>query len=164
MNPTILSRAGAACRQRGAAAVELAVILSATMLLMLPALAFCVLLFYQYNVVKTASDDAAAYLASIPRAAFMTNAQRQAAKALAAQMVADAVTGAGITANTTVNPALVWCSGLTSSCSAVVPAFIGVEVYVELDVMGFSALYTLLADRPTNMMSYTVKAASPYVN
>lgn len=164
MSVPILSCARAAFRQRGAAAVELAVILSATLLLLLPALALCVLLFYQYNVVKTASDDAAAYVASIPRAAFMTGTQRQAARALGSQMVANAVEGAGITANTTVYPALVWCPGATVSCSSAVPAFVNVEVPVEFDVMGFSVLYSLIADSPINKVSYTARATSPYVN
>jgi Flp pilus assembly protein TadG len=164
MNPTFLSRAGAACRQRGAAAVELAVILSVTLLLMLPALAFCVLLFYQFSVVRTASADAAAYVASIPRAAFMTNTQRQNARALASQMVANAVAGAGITQNTTVNPAFVWCPGGTITCSNAVPAFVGVESYVEVDVMGFNLLYTILPDSQINKMTYTSKAVAPYVN
>lgn len=153
-----------ACRQRGAAAVELAVILSVTTILMLPALALCVFTFYQFSVIKTASDDAAAYMGSIPRAAFMTSPQRAAAKIVAAQMVANAVTGAAITPNTWVDVATVWCPGTPIGCGSVVPAFIGVEVYVELDVMGFDLLYSILPDNAINKIAYTSRAIAPYVN
>lgn len=164
MSAPTVSRARAACRQRGAAAVELALLLSATTILMLPALALCVFTFYQFSVIKTASDDAAAYMGSIPRAAFMTTAQRVSAKTLASQIVANAIIGAAITENTTVEAALVWCPGASLSCNATVPPYIGVEVNVELDVMGFDVLYSILPDNTTNKLSYTSKTVSPYVN
>ena len=56
--------------QRGAAAVELATILSATLFL-LAALVLFGRLFYQYNVMKLACQDAARYLTSLPPAAVL---------------------------------------------------------------------------------------------
>lgn len=155
-------------RQRGAAALELAAILSVTVLLMLPALALCVFTFYQYSVVKAASDDAAAYLASIPRAAFLTSARRVAARAQAGQMVTNAVTGAGITDNTWVDAPWIWCNGngAAASCNSVVPASVGVEVNVEIDVMGFDLLDMILPDDAmiTHKINYTSRTVTPYVN
>lgn len=166
MNAPILARARAASRQRGVAAVELAVILSGTALLMLPALAFCVFTYYQFSVIKTACADAAAHMASLPRATFMTSAQRTAASAVAVKIVADAAGAAGIADNTWLSAATVSCSGngAAAACNSVVPATVAVEVSVELDVMGFDVLYDILPYNPVNKLTYTVRAVAPYVN
>ena len=61
-------QAGAPRRQRDAATVELALLLTATMALM-PALVLFARVFYQYGLLKQASQDAASYLAALPVAA-----------------------------------------------------------------------------------------------
>lgn len=78
-------------RQRGAAAVELAVLMLATVVLMVPTFVIGRTL-WQYNVLKHATYDAARYLAAVPAHQF----DDPAVPARAKLMVAQALIAAGV--------------------------------------------------------------------
>lgn len=82
--------------QRGVAAVELALILVLSFFL-LPVLFLFARVFYHYNVLKQATQDAANYMASVPRIELMTSAGMSAARARSENMVMAAIAEAGIT-------------------------------------------------------------------
>ncbi|MBZ2206062.1 TadE family protein [Massilia soli] len=82
-------------RQRGIAAVELALILLATSFL-LPAIFLFARVFYHYNVLKQATQDAANAMAMTPRMEMISASGMNAAKARSTQMVINAITSAGI--------------------------------------------------------------------
>ena len=82
-------------RERGVAAVEFALILILTFFL-LPAVFLFARVFYHYNVIKQATQDAANALAASPRIELMTFAGMAAAEARSKQMVINAITASGI--------------------------------------------------------------------
>lgn len=89
------SRRGPA-RQGGIALIELALILVLSSFL-LPVLFLFARVFYHYNVLKQATQDAANHMAAMPRIELMTSAGMAAAKGRAENMVIAAISEAGIT-------------------------------------------------------------------
>ena len=89
------NRPGAPARQRGAAAIELAAVLLCTFLL-LPVMFLFARVLMCYSVMKGASGDASAYLASLPRAAMSEPAERLRHLAIARNIVADSALAAGM--------------------------------------------------------------------
>lgn len=87
--------------QAGTAAVELAIIISATTVLM-PAVALFAKVFFQYSVIKETTPDAATYMASMPVAAIKDETERDRAIAIAERMVEEAGIGAGLSGSTSV--------------------------------------------------------------
>jgi hypothetical protein len=104
--------------QAGTAAVELSIIISATMVL-LPAVALFAKVFFQYNVIKEATRVAATYMASMPVAAIKDETERDRAIAIAERMVEEAAIGAGLSGSTSVTTAKVECDGY--ECMGPVP-------------------------------------------
>lgn len=82
-------------KQRGAAAVELALILLFSSFI-LPAVFLFARVFYHYNVLKQATQDAANAMASTPRIELTTSAGMTAAIARSTQIVHAAIESAGI--------------------------------------------------------------------
>lgn len=82
-------------RQRGVAAVELALILLMASFI-LPVVFLFARVFYHHNVLKQATQDAANYMASAPRIELMTPDGMSAVRDRAKKMVRDAVAGSGI--------------------------------------------------------------------
>lgn len=82
-------------RQRGIAAVELALILVFTSFI-LPVVFLFARVFYHYNVIKQATQDAANAMAATPRMELVTSSGMTAAKARSVQMVVNAIAAAGI--------------------------------------------------------------------
>lgn len=82
-------------KQRGVAAVEFALILLGTAFL-LPVVLLFARVFYHYNVLKQATQDAANAMAATPRIELVTSAGMNAAKARSIQMVTRAIAAAGI--------------------------------------------------------------------
>lgn len=119
---------------RGFAAAELAIILSATIIL-LPTVAMFARVFYQYSVMKGASYDAAAYMASLTPAAIKDPTERARAIGVAEQIVREAATNAGMDTGTTVFEARVSCDG--HGCGNLVPENIGVDVTFNIDSNNF---------------------------
>lgn len=122
-------------RQRGTVAVELAVILSATIVL-LPAVALFAMVFFQYSVMKDATRDAALYLASMPPAALIDPVERNRAIGVAQRMVEEAALAAGMTGLTRVQPASVTCNG--SPCDDVLPTSVEVLSSFTIEDLSFS--------------------------
>lgn len=81
--------------QRGVAAVEFALILLASVFL-LPVVLLFARVFYHYNVLKQATQDAANAMAATPRIEMATSSGMNAAKARSSQMVFRAIADAGI--------------------------------------------------------------------
>lgn len=83
-------------RQRGIAAVELALIMIFTGFL-LPVIFLFARVFYHYNVIKQATQDAANYMASVPRIEMYTSGGMTLVQARSRQMVINGIAEAGIT-------------------------------------------------------------------
>lgn len=122
-------------RQRGAAAVELAILLVATMVLM-PAVALFAMVFFQYSVMKDATRDAAMYMATLPNAALVDQIERERAIVVAQGMVREAAVQAGMTGLTRVYAATVLCDGAT--CADFFPEAIDVNVVFTINDVLFS--------------------------
>ena len=82
-------------RQRGVAAVELAIILALNFF-MLPVAFLFGRVLYDYNVIKQATEDAALYIAALPPQDIQSGPGMAAARERAQQMVVDAIAAAGI--------------------------------------------------------------------
>lgn len=130
--------------QRGTVAVELAVILSATIVL-LPAVALFAMVFFQYSVMKDATRDAAMYLASMPRAALIDPIERNRAIGVAQRMVEEAALAAGMTGLTQVQPATVICDG--GPCDNLFPESVEVLSSFTIQDWSFSAYTGKWTDR-----------------
>jgi Flp pilus assembly protein TadG len=83
-------------RQRGIAAVELALIMMLTGFVM-PVIFLFARVFYHYNVIKQATQDAANFMASVPRIELKTSAGMAAAQARSRELVRNGISEAGIT-------------------------------------------------------------------
>lgn len=145
--------------QRGAAAVELALILSATIVL-LPAVALFARVFFQYSVMKEATRDAATYMAGIPRAAFYDETERNRSFGIAQRMVSDAAVAAGMTGSTQVAPAYVECDNAT--CFGAVPQVLGVTVTFRIDDAIFNALTGRWTDSEHKFWQISARSTVPY--
>ncbi|HEY0061939.1 MAG TPA: TadE family protein [Telluria sp.] len=143
----------------GAAAVELALILSATIVLM-PAVALFAKVFFQYSVMKEATRDAAAYLASLPAAAVKDDAERARAIGVAQRMVHDAAIGASMHGTTSVEPAYVECDN--HSCAGQVPDLFGVTVTFTIDDEAFNALTGRWTDLEDGTWEVTARSTVPF--
>jgi Flp pilus assembly protein TadG len=159
MKPATPSRGAIRSAARGAAAVELALILSATIVLM-PAVALFAKVFFQYSVMKEATRDAAAYLASLPPAAVKDDAERSRAIVIAQRMVHDAAAGASMSGNTSVEPAYVECDN--HSCAGQVPDVFGVTVTFTIDDAAFNALTGNWTDHEDSTWEVTARSTVPF--
>ena len=139
--------------QRGAAAVELALILSATIVL-LPAVALFARVFFQYSVMKEA------YMAGIPRAAFYDETERNRSFGIAQRMVSDAAIAAGMTGSTQVAPAYVECDNAT--CFGAVPQVLGVTVTFRIDDAIFNSLTGRWTDSEHKFWQISARSTVPY--
>lgn len=95
MRPVLLCRPPGMRRQRGVAALELALITVAVFFL-LPFVFWFGRVFYEYNVVLKAGHQAARYFAALPAVEIGSVGASNAAVATARQMVLDTGSGAGI--------------------------------------------------------------------
>lgn len=148
-------------RQRGAAAVELALILVFTFFV-LPAVFLFARVFYHYNVLKQATQDAANALAASPRIELTTFAGMAAAEARSKQMVINAITGSGIYPPDTMSID-VFCNGSTCGPSAAIT-----EIRVFASFTLFDAFWrdTLiwLPDEIGPAWTFTAASDAPYQN
>jgi hypothetical protein len=154
MKPAMLRRL-----QGGAAAIELAMIIGATLVLM-PAVALFAKVFFQYSVIKEATRDAATYLATLPPAAVKDDAERARALALATRIVSDAAAGAGLAGSTSVEPAYVECDG--HACAGLLPEVFIVKVTLTIDDVLFAALTGPWTDHDTNVWQVSAESTVPY--
>lgn len=83
--------------QRGVAAIEMALILTVSMALF-PFVLWFGRIFYEYNVMLKATDEASRYLASLSQMEVTTAATWLQASATATKMISTAAAGAGLSA------------------------------------------------------------------
>ena len=145
-------------KQNGTSAIELAILLSATMILM-PAVALLAMVFFQYSVLKEATRDAAMYMATIPHAAMRDEAERGRAVAVAQRIVNDAAVEAGMTGLTTVEPALVLCEN--RQCTKVYPKSVDVTGVFTIEDTYFSHWTDVLTDGESRMFQVTARSTIP---
>lgn len=145
--------------QFGTAAVELAVIIGATIIL-LPAVALFARVFYQYSVMKEATRDAATYLATLPEAAIKNDTERARVIAIAQRMVAEAAGDAGMAAATKLSAVVVSCDD--HPCNGLVPDNLEVAVTFDIDDAKFAALTGDWTNEAERVWEITAKATIPF--
>lgn len=159
MKPAAPSSGARRPGQRGAAAVELALLLSATIVLM-PAVALFARVFFQYSVAKEASRDAALYMATLSPTAVRDPIERARAIGVAQQMVASAAVAGGMSGTTLVGPATVSCDDHT--CMGLVPDTFEVEVTFVIDDAAFNALTGQWTDSDQKTWEVTARSTVPF--
>lgn len=146
-------------QQLGVAAVELALVLSATMVL-LPAVALFGRVFYQYAIMKGASRDAAAYMASVSPTALRDENERNRVIGIAQRIVRDAALEGGMMNETSVSAVLVTCDG--HECHGTVPDNLDVSVTFAINGAMFIALTGAWTDESTRTWEITAKSTIPF--
>ena len=159
MKPAASRRGAFHQLQHGAAAVELALILLATVV-MVPAVALFAKVFFQYSVIKGATQDVATYLATLPPAAIKDLAERERAFAVGQRMVSAAADGAGLNGSTTVEPVLMLCNGFL--CSGPVPPVFMAKVTLSIDDTLFNALTGAWTDQETKQWVVNAESTVPF--
>ena len=148
-------------RQRGIAAVELALILLFTSFI-LPVVFLFARVFYHYNVIKQATQDAANAMASTPRMELITSSGMAAAKARSVMIVMDALTSAGITPPEDLVVGIECNGGL---CVAATPV---VEISVTASFTLFDGFYMdtwrWLPDAYGPSWTFSAASDAPYQN
>ena len=148
-------------RERGAAAVEFALIMIFTFFL-LPAVFLFARVFYHYNIIKQATQDAANAMAATPRIEMMTYGGVAAAEARAKRMVLEAITSAGIYPPDTFAVG-VYCNGGTCTPS---PPITGIRVFAQFSL--FDAFWrdtiTWLPDPMGPAWTFSATSEAPYQN
>lgn len=145
--------------QAGAAAVELAVIISAT-IVVLPALVLFAKVFFQYSVIKSATHDAATYLATLPVAAVMDETERLRAIGIAERIVADAALGAELTGATTLGTTVIECDD--HGCSGEVPEVFTVTSTITINDTRFNGLTSAWTNDATQSWEVSAKSTVPF--
>lgn len=161
MKPAAPSRGAWRRLQHGAAAIELAMVISATLVL-LPALALFAQVFYKYSVIKGATQNGAAYLATLPPASIKDDIERARAFALVQRMVDEAAAGASLAGSTRVFPATILCNGNT--CTGMVPRVFIVKVSLTIEDLAFSGLTSAWTDSGSKKWEVNAESSIPYVN
>ena len=148
-------------RQRGVAAVELALILMGTAFL-LPAIFLFARVFYHYSVIKQATQDAANTMAATPRMEMMTSAGMNATKARSMLLVTNAIAAAGIAppANLVVD---IDCNGIP--CVAATPV-LEVRVFASFTLFDefYRATFPWLPDAMGPSWTFSAASDAPYQN
>ncbi len=144
--------------QRGTAAIELAVILVETLVL-LPAVALFAMVFFQYSVMKEATRDAAMYMATLPRTALINPIERQRAILVAQRMVAEAAVAGGMSGLTQVQEATVLCDGAT--CDDIYSKRIDVNLSFTITDSYFSYFTKAWTDDETSKWQVIVRSTIP---
>lgn len=148
-------------RQRGIAAVELALLLLFSSFI-LPVVFLFARVFYHYNVIKQATQDAANAMAMTPRIELITSSGMAATKARSIQLVISAIESAGITPPEDLIVEI-YCSG-----GACVPAAPVVEVRVFASFTLYDGFYRdtwpWLTDPYGPSWTFNAASDAPYQN
>jgi len=145
--------------QLGVAAVELAIVLGFTMVL-LPAVALFGRVFYQYSIMKGATRDAAAYVASVSPTALRDETERARVFAVAQRIVTDAALHSGMMEATAVGAALVTCGG--RACQTTAPEHLDVSVTFTLDSDIFTYYTGIWLDENTRGWEVIATSTIPF--
>jgi len=159
MKPAASPRGAFYKLQVGTAAVELAIIISATMVLM-PAVALFAKVFFQYSVIKEATRDAATYMSTLPVAAVKDETERKRAIVIAQRMVVDAALGAGLSGTTSVADASVECDD--APCMGLVPDAFVVTTALTINDEMFAALTGQWTDFATSTWYLSAQSTIPF--
>lgn len=159
MKPASPLRGPGKRRQHGSAAIELAVIFLFTFVLV-PAVALFAKVFFQYSVLKGATQDAASYMGSLPPAAIRDTLERERAVGVAQRMVREAAASAGLNGTSTVEAALVLCNGF--GCTGPVPPVFMVKVTLTIDDFSFNALTGAWTDHTTKTWVVNAESTMPF--
>ena len=150
-------------RQAGASAVELAIVLSVSIVL-LPAVALFARIFFQYSVMKEATRDAAAYMGTVAGAAIRDPDQLALAQAVATRIVEDAAAASGLTSSSShagMSEVIVTCDD--NACMGVPPDAYDVRVTFAIEDAMFNALTGSWTDVDFNWR-ISVKSTMPNTN
>lgn len=159
MKPAASPRGAFYKLQAGTAAVELSILISATIVLM-PAVALFAKVFFQYSVIKEATRDAATYMATLPIAAVKDETERARAMDIARRMVVDAALGAGLSGTTSVAPASVECDDFP--CMGLVPDAFVVTTALTINDEMFAALTGPWTDYDTSTWQINAQSTIPF--
>lgn len=149
-------------RQVGAAAVELALVLVATMVL-LPALVLFARVFHQYNILKQASQDAASYMASLPVVTMMDDSVMGDAVLRAQSIVKSAATGSGLLSASTISPIVITCDGAPCG-GGILPTLVQAQVTLQVGDLGLSGYNSRWTSSSNNKWRVVIAASVPYRN
>jgi hypothetical protein len=138
--------------QRGVAAIEMALILTFSFALF-PFVLWFGRVFYEYNVMLKAADEASRYLASLPPLEATTIASWRLASGTALQMMANAAAGAGLSA--VPDSIQIACYPVACGTPNVPPASIGVSFSVSM-------VDDLLYDTTSGAFSLNLELTVPY--
>ncbi len=142
--------------------MELALLLTATMVLM-PALVLFARVFYQYSIVKQASQDAVSYMAALPVAAIVDDNAASAAVVLAQAMVTAAANESKLLDASTLTSATITCNGETCG-GGLVPATIQSTVTLQVTDLGMSGATGRWTNLSTRKFRLVIVASVPYRN
>lgn len=145
--------------QLGVAAVELALLLFPTIVL-LPAVVLFGRIFYQYSIMKGATQDAASYMASLSATALRDVDERKRAIAVAQQIVSNAALEGGMMKATKVYAAVVVCDG--SECAETNPNNLDVSVTFSLHGAMFTELTGKWLDKATRTRTIIATSTMPF--
>lgn len=152
-------RAHPAARERGVALVEMAIILTSTILL-IPVVFLFGRLLYQYSVLKQATNDAAAYVATVPALELQDPAAAAVVLTRAETMLREAVSAAGIRPDASL-AVLIDCDD--NPCGVGTPGTVRVRAVYQLDVSLFETFYTDWVGYPA-VWNVAARSTYPYTN
>ena len=145
-------------RQRGTVSVELAFILLFTFLI-LPVSFLFVRVFLQYAVIKEGTRDAAMYMATLPPAALINDAERARHVGVAENMVREAIQSAGLATLTDLEGGHVTCD--TYACGSTLPQNLVVDFTISLDGTLFSGFTADFTDTSTLTWQISARSVAP---
>jgi hypothetical protein len=147
--------------QHGSSAVELAIVLSATMVV-LPAVALFAKVFFQYSVIKAATQDVGVYLGTLPPAAILDPIERARVFGVAQQMIDSATVDAGLTGTSQVFGPQIKCDDLP--CGTELPERVfRVSLTLSINDTMFNALTGSWTSERTNNWQVGAETVVPYV-
>ena len=151
-------------RQAGHAAIELALTMAAS-LIVLPVLLFFGRAFWQYNAMQKAAYQAARFMAAVPAAQIVDPIAAPAARAVAQQMLIDASDAVGLDVALTSTGIEVRCDGTECVGGGVAkPQRIEVTARLYVNGFGFDVDSGTLAPDVSSQLSIAVSANLAYLN
>ena len=132
--------------ERGVAAIELAIILTQTFVL-LPAIFLFCRVFYQYNVLKQATHDAAQYVAALPPGKIRNKTAAADASNTAKAMVVAAANAANINPVPGLSEVAVLCDAAANCSGTTEPGTVRVSLQLTLTEIKYSGFTAPFLDK-----------------
>lgn len=137
-------------------------LLTATMVL-LPALVLFARVFYQYSIIKQASQDAVSYMATLPMAAMIDNQAAGTAVVLAQSMVSLAAAESKMLGASPLTQAIITCDGQACGGGAV-PTSIQSTVTLQVGDLGMNGYTGQWTNINTRKFRVVIVSSVPYRN